>query len=354
MNFYRDAIVSEAKSKIVEKSRLTLLLDALAQAYDLIAPVKRNNVSFRQVESGSEVTLDYVNPVLSAKSTFFPQTETLFRFSRDDSREFGIEPTGEADRSRVIFGIRACDARSLRLMDMVFDGQHKDSYYLKRRKNTTLIGLACFDYVETCFCPTFGIDPASGEDVDILFSDIGDRFLVEASTEKGTALLEQFAEFFTEPRGDEGQLREGRKAGLAGMKKLDVERIADKMAPLYEGDYWDNIGIKCLGCGICTYLCPTCHCFDIADVSLDEGGERFRCWDSCMFPEFTLMVSGENPRPNRKARVQQRFFHKLKYFHDRNNELACVGCGRCIRYCPVNIDISQIIEDVSSGKAGNE
>jgi len=342
------------ESKIIEKSRLIDMLDALGQAYDLIAPVQGNNISFRRVESGSEVTLDYINPMLSAKSTFFPQTETLFRFSRDDSEEFGIEPAREPGRSQVIFGIRACDARSLRLMDMVFDGQHKDSYYLDRRKNTTLMGLACFDYLETCFCPTFGIDPASGEDVDILFSDVGDRFLVEAFTEKGTALLERFAEFFAELRGDEEQLREGRKAGLAGMKRLDVKGIADKMAQLYEGPYWDDIGTRCLGCGICTYLCPTCHCFDIADVSLDEGGERFRCWDSCMFPEFTLMVSGENPRPNQKARVQQRFFHKLKYFHDRNNELACVGCGRCVRHCPVNIDIAQIIDDVSSGKAGNE
>ncbi len=347
-------MTSQTKSRIIEKGKLTKLLDKLAHDYHLIAPVRDNNVSFRRVESGSEVTLDYINTVLSPKNAFFPQTETLFRFSRDNNGGLGLEQDDEADREHVIFGIRPCDARSLRLMDMVFNGQYKDSYYLNRREKTTLIGLACFDPAETCFCPTFGIDPASGEDVDILFSDIGDRYLVEASTEKGAALLDRFAEFFDKLKGDEEQLRENRKAGLAGMKKLDVNAIADKMAPLYEGDYWDSIGMKCLGCGICTYLCPTCHCFDIADVNLDEGGERFRCWDSCMFPEFTLMASGENPRPNRKARVQQRFFHKLKYFPDRNGEVACVGCGRCIRYCPVNIDIAKIIEDVTSGKAGNE
>jgi len=347
-------MVSQAKSKIIEKSRLTELLDKLAQGYDLIGPVQANGVSFRRVESGSEVTLDYINSVLSPKNAFFPQTETLFRFSRDDNQGFRIEPGAEADREQVIFGIRPCDARSLRLMDIVFNGQYKDSYYLNRREKTSLIGLACFNPDETCFCPTFGIDPASGEDVDILFSDIGDRYLVEASTDKGAALLDRFAKFFAELRGDEEQLREARKAGLAGMKKLDVSAIADKIAPLYGSNYWESISLKCLGCGICTYLCPTCHCFDIADVNLDEGGERFRCWDSCMFPEFTLMASGENPRPNRKTRIQQRFFHKLKYFHDRSAELACVGCGRCLRYCPVNIDITQIIEDVISGKARNE
>jgi ferredoxin len=347
-------MVNQAKGRLIEKSRLTELLDELAQGYDLIAPVRNNDVFFRHVKSGSEITLDYVNSVLSPKDAFFPQTETLFRFSKDDSREVKLERGAEVDRERVIFGIRPCDARSLRLMDMVFDGQYKDSYYLNKRERTTLIGLACFEPDETCFCPTFGIDPASGEDVDILFSDIGDRYLVEASTDKGTALLERFARFFAELRGNEEQLRETKKARLAKMKKLDVSAIADKIMPLYGSDYWESIGMKCLGCGICTYLCPTCHCFDIADVNLDEGGERFRCWDSCMFPEFTLMASGENPRPDRKARIQQRLFHKLQYFHDRNGELACVGCGRCIRYCPVNIDISQIIEDVVSGKAGNE
>jgi sulfhydrogenase subunit beta (sulfur reductase) len=347
-------MVTRVKNRTIDKSRLIELLDELAQGYNLIAPVRDNNVSFRQVESGSEVTLDYINPVLSAKNAFFPQTETLFRFFRDDNREFRTEPGAEPDRQQVIFGIRPCDARSLRLMDIVFDGQPKDSYYMNRREKTNLIGLACFDHAETCFCPTFGIDPASGEDVDILFSDIGDRYLVEAFTEKGTALLDRFAKYFDELRGDEEQLREARKAGLAGLQKKDVKAIAEKMAPLYEGNYWENIGMRCLGCGICTYVCPTCHCFDIADVSLDEGGERFRCWDSCMFPEFTLMASGENPRPNRKTRVRQRFFHKLKYFHDRHGELACVGCGRCVRYCPVNIDITRIIEDVMSGKAGNE
>ena len=347
-------MVDQTKSRVIEKNRLTELLDKIARDYCLIAPVRDNNVTFGRVESGNEVTLDYINTVLSPKNAFFPQTETLFRFSRDDSRRLGIEQDGEVEREQVIFGIRACDARSLRLMDMVFGGQYKDSYYLNKREKTILIGLACFDYAETCFCPTFGINPALGEDVDILFSDIGDRYLIEVSTEKGAALLDRFAEFFTELRGDEEQLREARKAGPTGLKKLDLGAIADKMGPLYEGDYWDSIGVKCLGCGICTYLCPTCHCFDIADVSLDEGGERFRCWDSSMFPEFTLMASGENPRPDRKARVQQRFFHKLKYFPDRNSEVACVGCGRCSRYCPVNIDITRIIEDVTSGKAGNE
>jgi ferredoxin len=343
-----------SQRRVIEKGKLTELLDKLAQGYFLIAPVRSNNVSFRRVESGSEVTLDYVNSVLPPKNAFFPQTETLFRFSRDDKRGFQIQSCDQTDRERVIFGIRPCDARSLRLMDMVFNGQYRDSYYLNKRSKTTLIGLACFEPDETCFCPTFGIDPASGEDVDILFSDIGDRYLVEVSTKKGAALLDKFAQFFIEPRGDEEQLKEARKAGLDKMKKLDVTAIADKMAPLYGSGYWDSIGLKCLGCGICTYLCPTCHCFDIADVNLDEGGERFRCWDSCMFAEFTLMASGENPRPSRKTRVQQRFFHKLKYFHDRNGELACVGCGRCIRYCPVNIDISRIIEDVASGKARND
>ena len=346
-------MTAQGKNKIIKKSRVTELLDKLAQQYDLIAPVKDNTISFQPVKSGSEVTLDFVNSVLSPKNAFFPQTETLFQFSRDDEG-FKTQPAAEPERERVIFGIRACDTRSLSLMDMVFDGQYQDSYYLEKRAQTILIGLACFHPAETCFCPTFGIDPTAPEGVDILFTDVDDRYWVQALTEKGTALLDRFAEFFDEPRGDEAKLKDARAAKLTGMKKLDVTGLPDKMAPLYEGDYWDSIGLKCLGCGICTYLCPTCHCFDLVDENRDEGGERFRSWDSCMFPDFTLMASGENPRPDQKARVQQRFFHKLKYFPDRYGEVACTGCGRCLKYCPVNINITQIIDDVMSGKTKDE
>ncbi len=345
---------NQTKRRVIEKSRLTELLDKLAHDYYLIAPVQNGDVTFQHVKSGREVTLDYVNTTLSPKGAFFPQTETLFRFSRGSEGELRVEPETGLQREQVVFGIRPCDARSLRLLDMVFDGEYRDSYYIGRREKTTLIGLACFRPDNSCFCPTFGIDPAGGQDVDVLFSDIGDRYLVEASTEKGTAFLSSYAGFFSELRGDEEKLKKSKTAGLARLKKLDVAGIAERMAPIYGGSHWDDIGLKCLGCGICTYLCPTCHCFDIADVNMDEGGERFRCWDSCMFPEFTLMASGENPRPDRKARIQQRFFHKLHYFYERTGELACVGCGRCIRYCPVNIDIARIIEDVAHGKAGNE
>jgi sulfhydrogenase subunit beta (sulfur reductase) len=346
-------MATKAKSKIIKKSRLTGLLDRLAKEYDLIGPVRENVISFKPVKSGSEVTLDFVNSVLSPKNAFFPQTETLFRFS-GNGEGFKTEPEPETNRERVIFGIRACDARSLHLMDMVFGGQLEDSYYMQKRAKTILIGLACFNPAETCFCPTFGIDPTSPEGVDIVFTDVDDRYWVQAMTERGASLLDQLAEFFDEPLGDEAKLKEEKAAGLTGMKKLDVAGLPDKMEPLYDDAYWESIGLKCLGCGICTYLCPTCHCFDLVDEARDEGGERFRSWDSCMFPDFTLMASGENPRPNQKARVQQRFFHKLKYFPDRYGEIACTGCGRCLKYCPVNINITKIISDVMSGKTEDE
>jgi sulfhydrogenase subunit beta (sulfur reductase) len=347
-------MATRVKSKTIKKSRLNELLDSLAQQYDLIAPVNDTTIVFRQVKSGSEVTLDYINSALSPKNAYFPQTETLFRFFKDDNTGFNTEPVNEPEKGRIIFGIRACDARSIRLMDMVFDGQYKDSYYLKKREESILIGMACSNPAETCFCPTFGIDPTSPDDMDIMLTDINDRYLVEASTEKGVALLDRFAEFFDELQGDEAQLKEEKKAGLAEIKKLEIDGIADKMAPLYDDDYWARISMKCLGCGICTYLCPTCHCFDLVDDSRDRDGERLRCWDSCMFADFTLMASGENPRPDKRARIQQRFFHKFNYFHDRYDALACVGCGRCLKYCPVNIDITRIISDVMSGKTRDE
>jgi ferredoxin len=346
-------VIAQGKTRILKKSRVVELLDNLAQCYDLIGPVRDNTISFGQVKSGSEVTLDFANSVLPLKSLFSPQTETLFRFAKD-GEGFKLQPGTGLTKERVIFGVRACDVRSLHLLDMVFDGQFKDSFYLQKRAKSILIGLACLNPDDTCFCHTFGVDPTSAEGVDILFTDLDNRYWVEASTERGAALLSQFAEFFDEPLGDEAQLRDAGAAKLTGMKKLNIEGMAEKMKLSYESDYWNRIATKCLGCGICTYLCPTCYCFDLVDENRGEGGERFRSWDSCMFSDFTLMASGENPRPTGKERVQQRFFHKFKYFHDQYATMACVGCGRCLKYCPVNVDITQIIGDVMSGKTGDE
>ena len=125
---------------------------------------------------------------------------------------------------------------------------------------------------------------------------------------------------------------------------VNIKNLKEKLDKAFDASFWNEIHQKCLGCGICTFLCPTCYCFDITDEVKDEQGKRIRCWDSCMFPQFTLHASGHNPRPTYRERMRQRIMHKFNYCPENYKETFCVGCGRCIRNCPVNLDIRQIIK----------
>ena len=141
---------------------------------------------------------------------------------------------------------------------------------------------------------------------------------------------------------------ESLKSDIENQQKRSIQTDGkpEKLGEIFEADYWETVSNKCLGCGICTFLCPTCYCFDITDEKWGVSGERIRSWDSCMYPEYTIHASGYNPRPARKNRLRNRFYHKFKYYPDLYNMFGCTGCGRCIRHCPVNIDIIDIINGV--------
>ena len=326
------------------------LLAELQKSRRLIAPVEVDGVVlFKEVDGAGEVLLDYQNSVVPPKDWFFAQSEDLFYFeNRMD--ELRIEEAEREDDQFLLFGIRPCDARSILLLDHVFCGQegedtYSDDYYRARRENTILVGLSCQQPLSSCFCTAFDGSPASREGCDLLLTELeGENYLVEAVTERGSQLLEAHASFFSP--ADEVD-REALEEELKSRLVMDqLSGVYDQLPALYESDYWDKIAARCLGCGVCTYVCPTCHCFDIFDESKGQGGRRIRTWDSCMYANFTRMTSGENPRPSQKERVRQRFFHKLRYFEERYQDPLCVGCGRCIEKCPVNIDISQIISEV--------
>mgnify|MGYP002350015815 FL=1 len=186
----------------------------------------------------------------------------------------------------------------------------------------------------------------------MLFTDLGDAYYVEAKTEPGEVFLTRHQALFETASAEDKAARDAYVAGVIEKQQVavDVEghAVHDKLDKLFDDDCWDEIAESCLGCGICTYLCPTCHCFDIEDDGTEQQGVRYRTWDTCQFPHFTLETSGHNPRPSRTERVRQRVMHKFKYFVDRLDVTACVGCGRCVRYCPVNIDIREIINKVKA------
>ena len=328
----------------ISKSAVTDFLDEVGKSYQVFAPLKREDILvMERVGDHDQVVLDFYNTKQAPKEVFFPRSEVLFSY-----RDGKVIPTSLPDERRVIFGIRPCDARSAVLLDNVFDApDYQDPYYVNRRQNTLLIGLACNKPLTTCFCTTVGGGPFSVDGLDLLWTDLGDRYLVETVTERGEALtansscLRQATE---EDTAAKAKIAAAAEQMISGPSTEGVKETLDGM---YEDPFWDESHLKCLGCGVCTYLCPTCHCFDIVDEGKDSSGRRVRNWDTCQFALFTHHTSGHNPRPTGKERMRQRVMHKFNYFVANFQEIACVGCGRCVRECPVNLDIRAVIDGIA-------
>ena len=312
----------------------------------LWAPLRQGEtVKFAPVAAGETPALvEPVNTAVPPKAVVFPQTETMYRF-RVGKAEMEL-PQLEAET--IILGVRPCDARAMSIVEKLFRWDVDDPYYLKRRELATVVGPARSDPGLNCFCPSVGGGPASTEGLDLLMVDLGESYFIEAVTEKGKALLEEVKELLGEASSEALQRKEQVVREAAGKirRGVDTAGVPEGLPGLWNNPLWQKNAAACLGCGICTYLCPTCHCFDIQDEVEGFEGRRCRTWDSCMFGEYTLHASGHNPRPARRERTRNRISHKYSYFVDKFDVIACVGCGRCVNLCPVNIDIIEILRQV--------
>jgi len=328
--------------------------DGLARAAGhcrLIGPRKEKAYhSFRVLGAGEVPDFDFLNTRLSPKSLVYPQSEVILEYSLDESDDdHHIMKAVEKDNSpRAVVGIRPCDAKAFVLVRQNFDtADYKDPYWLNAYEATTFVGLACESPCSTCFCTTAGCGPHHEEGLDVLLVSNGDHYLAKALTEKGGA--------FMQAAGWKTAAGEDAAARLDALKKAAEAKIVSTVQTgnlkttdtneLYAAPFWEEISFSCINCGTCTYSCPTCWCFDIQDENKGKRGVRMRNWDSCMEPLFTIHGSGHNPRGSKLHRVRQRFMHKLKYFVDKyDSGIQCVGCGRCVRLCPVNIDIRRVCE----------
>ncbi|MCK9276220.1 MAG: 4Fe-4S dicluster domain-containing protein [Syntrophales bacterium] len=338
------------ETRIIKKENLAGIVKKLSEDMLVYAPVQEeDNVLFKVLEKGMEPLIEFDNAKNAPKNFFFPQTETMMRYLKGERGE-ELTDVPEEMQEAVLFGVRPCDARSFVLLDNVFnDSKYRDPYYAERREKTTIVSFACVEPpYTTCFCTSVDGHPFSTEGIDISLVDLGDEFLAEFLTPKGESLLVRLGEL---PKADEASM--SKKEALSGeaadkiKSKVPGRSIKPWLDENFEHPFWDTIHQSCLACGTCTYLCPTCHCFDITDEIKKEEGKRIRSWDSCMYWLFTMETSGHNPRPSQKERWRQRLMHKFKYFVDNFDAIACVGCGRCVMYCPVNIDIRKIVQDIS-------
>ncbi len=336
--------------KRIHKESLKEALKAWAEKYRVIAPrlTERDERIFDTFDE-AWFTLDYAKPSLPLKHALFPQSEAVFQVDQ------GIYRSIIREEPALLFGIRSCDLKgmlqSLSFMTKDFD----DRFYTLRAKNTAAIVMACpGQQSPTCFCTTTRSGPWADGGFDLQLYENGDSFLVEIGSSRGEDLASsELFEDASDPAAREKVTSFRRRAAQSIPLVPEIEQAMEKLRTTGAPDeLWERFGMKCITCGGCSFVCPTCTCFNVSDRVLTEGsGERMRSWDACLYAGFTKEASGHNPRHSQALRIKRRHEHKLLYHGDRDTHgglCTCVGCGRCSDYCPVHIGALEVARDMSA------
>lgn len=331
----------------IQKCDLPKLYAAIAAENDLFLPVKvAGQTNFGLYTEEAEVDIDTLKTVKSAKDIFFPQSETLYKVRRAEGK-FSIDVEKHQETPFVVFGIRGCDVRALAVLDKVFLADPIDSFYAARRQMGTIISQACGRPDTSCFCKVFGVDCADPEG-DVVTWLMGEELYWQPKTKKGEALTEKLASLLE--KADDAMVEAAKNAIRVMVEKLPYANLSlEKWGAAaadanFDSKLWEEMYKPCLACGTCTFVCPTCQCYDIRDYDTGNGVQRYRCWDSCMYSDFTMMAHGNN-RTSQMQRFRQRFMHKLAYFPANNQGMfSCVGCGRCVDKCPAHLNIVKVIK----------
>lgn len=335
------------------KSQTEKIFDIISEKSDLFLPIlKCGEVNFDKYEKGANVALDTLKTTKSAKDFFFPQSETMMKFKLD-GKNIEIEDIRSEKKKFVIFGVKGCDYKSFEILDNVFLQEPTDTFYQLRRDAAVIVTLACNQPETSCFCTNFGIDPSSPKGDATAWID--DKYLyIRSNTKKGQELLDEISivcENALETEVEQLKQSIKNKTDKLPYKNLDLSIFKEEnLNELFDLPEWNELSEACLGCGACTFVCPTCQCFDIRDFKTAKGAIRFRCWDSCMYKDFTQMAAA-NPRTTQMQRFRQRFMHKLVYYPSQyGGTFSCVGCGRCVNKCPQRLNIVKVIKKIGGKK----
>ncbi len=335
---------------IIRRDNLRLFIDELVSDGYLVYGATRNG-GYVEVKSGSDLDLDSVGVSKTLlKHILYPNNEVLYQYRfTDENIEIYDKLKELFNKKRVIFGLRACDLKAIEILDRVFLGKYEDPYYKARRENTLLIGVLCKEIGDKCFCYFVNSGPDVKANYDLFLTEIDDKYLVEVGSINGLNLIKDYRDYFTLASEELVSVKEKLVKKLVeefkSMNYRSIDEVGKGLKELFESELWREYGDKCLACGRCNFVCPTCNCFNIIDELDDDlkGGKRVRVWDSCHFVGFTRVASGEVFRRHRASRVRQRIFHKYYYSLYEIGEFSCVGCGRCIEVCKANIDIRDIL-----------
>jgi sulfhydrogenase subunit beta (sulfur reductase) len=310
---------------------LKKLVAALAREGSVKGPKTGENGPVLADVSGDAESLDYTNFRLPPKRELFPQCETI-----DNNQDA---------EAVVLFGIRPCDALAIDYLDKVLiDERFVDPFYKKKRDKTLVVSMACKEPGSTCFCSSVGGGPSGAAGADIVFHHLKNSLLFEPVSEKGRAFLAKNKKIFREPTDKEVQAKNNQESeSLRAMAEIPASAVPSSIKSKDAPAFWNEVAETCLSCGACTYVCPTCHCFDFYEEKTQSGYQKKRIHDACMFASFSREASGHNPRPKPGDRMRQRIMHKFSYTHENFGRIFCVGCGRCVRFCPSNIDIRETV-----------
>jgi sulfhydrogenase subunit beta (sulfur reductase) len=332
---------------VLQKERFNNFISKLAQEGKVAAPVAKgyNNYAFQLVTRGEEVAIKYLPTILPPKKYFMPQYENLLKFNLSQGQD--MEAVVEYEKI-TIFGVHTCDLAGIQCLNTVFEERPKDINYLIRKNKINIIGLECNDYCdEYASCALMGNELPQGG-YDLFFTDLDDYFMVHIFTQSGEEIVEKTkvfepAEYFHKKALE--NLRANKRRLFKPEVPIELQAIPALFDKSYESPVWDDLDKRCLACGNCTNVCPTCYCFDVFDdLDLDlKTGIRWRRWDSCQNESFAKVAGGENFRKTRGARQRHRYYRKFKYSVDRFSSFFCTGCGRCSRTCMAGIRLKETL-----------
>ena len=336
--------------KILLKTEITKLFNEISKEADFYAPInERGNITFKKISKPEEIQLDYLNSKVPPKDVLFPKMETMFTY-KYVGKDVEIEEKQDLEQKIVIFGVRPCDAYSFKLLEDFFAfGNIRDELFLKKRENSTIISIGCNNPRQSCFCSSVGGHPFSKDETDVFLVELDEKYIVEPISGKGNIFVDKLSWLSDASEKDSQIIEElAKQAEESITTKFNFDLVTKILGENFDHPVWEEISENCIGCSSCTFLCPTCTCFDVIDEhdEYNNRGRRIRIWDTCQSCLYTHETSGHNPRPAKIQRCRNRIMHKFSYYPTNYSCLGCVGCGRCITACPVNNELRVIIDKV--------
>ena len=327
-------------SQVITTKQLQELIRTLLSGGSLVAaPVAgpEGRFFFQYLSQPEDAVFDSaIMPTNSIKEFFFPKHEVLYSFQRT-GKDIELTDAKPFAGPQYVFGARPCDAASLPILDKVFAWDYQDRFFQSRRENSTVIAIACETPDSNCFCTSVGLSPESTDGADVLLLDLKDgNYEVRTLTDKGKQLFN-------------GQTSKSDKTGKTAEppeKKFDFERVQRYLTENFDDPVYAETSLRCVGCGACTYICPTCHCFDIVDEGGMKQGNRVKNWDTCQFALFTHHASGHNPRSNQAQRQRNRIQHKFCIYPNKFGVVLCTGCGNCTRDCSATLGVWPVLKSI--------